>query len=144
MAPFKNLSIETLNEKLLLLGRAILRKTKYIKSNKRDDFIFLIIQKMIISDAPEKDFSTQLEFLLKLFGERPDDSIKELLLKKKAHYLQVQNEIIHFEELRTKYSMEILLMQKATPPPMGIDEVNRNLNLIDRVSILGFGKPVLI
>ena len=82
----------------------------------------------------EAEFRREFALLLKIIAEHPDThDVKALLIRKRQHLLRQLHQYESFEHHRTRFSMDIMMLQRASAPALDAPAVRMAIADIDSI-----------
>lgn len=89
-----------------------------------------------------KNEASLLDRAAALLGRMKDsDDSHEIISRQKQADEKLIDTINYFEEMQKKYSMDILMSMRLTPPPENYDDLLSDIIMLDRISRILFGIP---
>jgi hypothetical protein len=112
-----------------------LRSSRFTETENRRFFLCRFFEKM------KDDDGRCFEFVLNLFEERQDQNdVYELLTNKKRFYFQSIQKAKRYEDMLKESNMETLMLRGIRIPHIDVDDAQKKIKIIDRISLAVYGK----
>jgi len=122
-----------------------LRNTRFFRTENRTAFMCSFFEKMKAENIDCRNVIECLDFILDFFHEQKDDSdIFQSLAAKKKFYFKNLQMTKKFEKQLTKNNIETLILQGISVPYLDKEDVQKKMRIIDRVSLIVYGKIVYL
>jgi hypothetical protein len=126
------------DKSISLLIKVKLRNSRFITSENKTDFLCSFFE---VIETEKTNFSDILDFTLDFMGGIGNDTdIYQELMKKKMTAIQSLQKSISFERKIKKYNIETLMLQGVSPLSINKDDLFKQIDMVDKVSLLVFGK----
>ncbi len=103
--------------------------------------IMILAESLAEESNPENEASL-LDRSATLLGRIQDtDDPYEIISRQKQSAEKLIDAIRYFEEMQKKYSMDILMSMRLTPPPENYDDLLSDIIMLDQISRILFGIP---
>ncbi len=134
------------NLKIKNLCKRELRQNSYMPNRMQQIEINHFLEKLsFASDKYQKSAGSLMKLLLKLWSEYPNENTDSLIYNKKSLIQKQIDAVKIFEEqYSSKFSMDYLMMNRLTPPPINIEESEKLLRDLDNLSLLLFNQVTII
>lgn len=129
--------------RMLLPARSLLRRCRYPSNAEREWLLRRLVERQRADPHGDvASFMEVLAFVLRLFGTYGADAgCAAMLAAEKRIWKNALHAARKFEEECGRYSMDMLMSFRITPPAIHCDEARRNIFLADLVSAEVYGKP---
>lgn len=120
---------------VLLCERVMIRNAGFMKTARREDFLRRMQGALLMGSCMDAaDFLERLDFMLRLFGESPDDrDVCAMIMEKRNALLFEMNRAREYEEARIAMGMEFLMLKRIHPPVFNPDKTESDLRLADAI-----------
>jgi len=131
----ENQDITNLCKREIRHSSSVINKMQQIEIN-------IFIDKISSASDVYKESTAELtKLLLLLWSEYPGDETMSLIYNKKNLIQRQLDAVKNFEEsYASKYSMDYLMMNRLTPPPIDKEEREKLMKNLDRLSVLLFDR----
>ena len=125
-----------------LRARILLRSRAHHRGDEGDIYIRTLLGKMAeeIRESDEEKLAI-IELVLRIFAEGDPDGDIFSLLRRRKQSMEKQLEMAgQFEEMRSRYSMDIIMSMKHAAPAVDPLQARKDIQRLDRASFLVLGR----
>jgi len=129
-------------DEFAIRGRILLRSRVHHRGDEGDTYIRTLLEKMAeeTRESDEEKLAT-IELVLRIFAEGDPDGDIFSLLRRRKQSMEKQLEMAgQFEEMRSRYSMDIIMSMKHAAPAVDPLQARKDIRRLDRASFLVLGR----